>query len=240
LAGLALILAVPLGARAQVVTNLVQNGGFENGVGIFSPWVPESSSIGEDIFWVSPASPHSGALGLFSGVVGTPAFIRQTLPTTPGRTYLLSLWASCSIDVGNSMPNQFVIQWNSTYLLNQTNMVLPVFPAWTNLQFAVTASSSSALLRIGMQDDPDLMYLDDVSVSVPPPALQSITATNGAVGLTWTAVPTHSYQLSYKSDLMDTNWTTLGGPITATNFTMSASDAVGPNFRRYYRVQLQN
>jgi uncharacterized repeat protein (TIGR03803 family) len=76
-------------------------------------------------------------------------------------------------------------------------------------------------------------------VSIPmAPKLQSLTSSNGSVLLTWSSVASQTYQLQFNSDLNSTNWTNLGAATLATNSTMSASDAVGTNLLRFYRVVL--
>jgi uncharacterized repeat protein (TIGR03803 family) len=76
-------------------------------------------------------------------------------------------------------------------------------------------------------------------VSIPMvPKVQSPTSTNGSVLLTWSSVAGQTYQLQFNSDLSSTNWTNLGTSTLATNGTMSASDAVGTDLQRFYRVVL--
>jgi hypothetical protein len=58
------------------------------------------------------------------------------------------------------------------------------------------------------------------------------------ITLTWSAAIGQSYQPQYTSDLLSTNWISLGAPITATNLTLSIIDSPGTNTQRFYRVQL--
>jgi uncharacterized repeat protein (TIGR03803 family) len=73
---------------------------------------------------------------------------------------------------------------------------------------------------------------------VAPPALQLAAQTGGTFMLTWNATAGQAYQVQYKADMNQTNWLNLGTLITATNATASASDAIGPNPQRFYRVML--
>jgi uncharacterized repeat protein (TIGR03803 family) len=77
-------------------------------------------------------------------------------------------------------------------------------------------------------------------LSVPMPALfQPVTQTDdGALAFAWSAVAGQSYQLQYSTNLISSNWINLGDAITATNGTMSASDAIGSDLQRFYRVIL--
>ena len=70
------------------------------------------------------------------------------------------------------------------------------------------------------------------------PVIQRPVPSGDSLQLTWTSVAGQTYQLQYTSDLNSTNWTDLGSPVLATNGTMSASDNVGTDPRRFYRVVL--
>jgi hypothetical protein len=52
----------------------------------------------------------------------------------------------------------------------------------------------------------------------------------------WSTVSDVMYQVQFNTNLVQTNWSDLGAPVTATNTTMSGSDAVGPEPQRSYRV----
>jgi hypothetical protein len=61
---------------------------------------------------------------------------------------------------------------------------------------------------------------------------------NGGLTFTWAALTGRSYQVQFQSDLTSTNWSPLGDPVVATNATASASDVIGPDRRRFYRLVL--
>jgi hypothetical protein len=44
------------------------------------------------------------------------------------------------------------------------------------------------------------------------------------------------YQLQYRTNLAQGNWSNLGSAITATNAVMSAADSIGPDPQRFYRL----
>jgi hypothetical protein len=78
-----------------------------------------------------------------------------------------------------------------------------------------------------------------MSVSLSSPLFLSATVTeNGLITFTWTAVPSQQYQVQYTGDLSAGLWTNLGSPITATNTSMTDTDAVGPDPQRFYQVLL--
>jgi uncharacterized repeat protein (TIGR03803 family) len=70
------------------------------------------------------------------------------------------------------------------------------------------------------------------------PIIESVTQAGGTLTLTWSAVAGEKYQLQYKTDWKDNGWSSLGGTVTATNTTLTASDSIGPDAQRLYRVVL--
>jgi hypothetical protein len=75
-----------------------------------------------------------------------------------------------------------------------------------------------------------------IPITVPAPVFQSVTGTGGTVRFTWSAVANVVYQLQYRTNLAQGNWTNLGSAITATNTVMSAADSIGPDPQRFYRL----
>jgi len=70
----------------------------------------------------------------------------------------------------------------------------------------------------------------------PPPAFQAVQLTQGTLALTWSTEAGATYQLQYNSDLTSTNWTSLGGPQTATGPALSATDCATNGPARFYRA----
>jgi hypothetical protein len=69
--------------------------------------------------------------------------------------------------------------------------------------------------------------------------IQSAKLANGQFMLTWSAVSNGVYQLQYKTNLLQTNWINGGSIITASNTVLSATNAIGADQQRFYRVQQQ-
>lgn len=71
-----------------------------------------------------------------------------------------------------------------------------------------------------------------------PPITPAFTASNSVCTFTWSAVSNQTYQLQAATNLVAPNWIDLGAPITATNNSVSATDAAGTDGQRFYRVRL--
>jgi len=69
------------------------------------------------------------------------------------------------------------------------------------------------------------------------PALQTPSQSGSTLGLGWTAVTGLKYQIQFKTNLAQSAWANLGGPITATNSITWASDSIGSD-QCIYRVAL--
>ena len=191
---------------------LVQNGGFETGD--FTDWTLVGDGYNFDFVddgtYFSSIQPHSGNYFALMGEANFEATLTQNLGTTPGQTYLLSLWMD-SPDGFN--PNEFSVMWNGTTLYDGVN--LPAL-GWTNLQFLVTATANSTPLQMGFRDDVNYLGMDDVSVTaVRAPTVQSVVKTGGDFSITWTAMLGLAYQLQYKTNLTQANWINAQTPLTA-------------------------
>jgi hypothetical protein len=225
--------------------NIVQNGGFETGG--FTGWTLITNGNGTgtivDNGSTTGLSSHSGTYFAGLGQPDSLGFISQTLPTVASQSYLLSLWfnspsvADLSVKTGvtSNTPNQFVVSWNGTTLFNQTN--IPSFSGWTNLQFIVTATSSSTVLQFGERCDPWYLGLDDVNVwPIPAPNIRSFSSVaNNAFSLTWNTLSNVTYEVECSTNLASTNWTVVN-IYSATNPTLSVTNPIGANPFLFYRV----
>ena len=101
----------------------------------------------------------------------------QTLATTAGQNYLLSLWL---YDGDGATPNQFLVVWNGTTLFNQSSIGAI---GWTNIQYQVTATGASTVLEIGFLNSPSWFGLDDIAVYPlnPAPIITSPPASTNVV-----------------------------------------------------------
>ena len=211
---------------------LVQNGGFETGA-FTNYWTLSGNWSGN--MSVSPGGTfaHSGAYGVKAGPSGSLAYLSQSLRTMPRQSYVVSLWLDSP--AANQFPNEFSVAWNGTNLFDQTD--LPKL-GWTNLQFTVAATATNTVLQFGFRDDPDFLGLDDVSVLPLGPMLGNVGQHGGMFTFSWSAQPNFLYQIQSTTNLTQTNWAPVGGPVTATNILMTASCQVGTNNQQFYRVAL--
>jgi hypothetical protein len=68
-----------------------------------------------------------------------------------------------------------------------------------------------------------------------PPTLLAATQTAGAITLSWNAIPGQTYQVQYATNLTQPLWLNLV-LLTAANPTVTASDTVGADAQRFYRI----
>jgi len=70
------------------------------------------------------------------------------------------------------------------------------------------------------------------------PVIQTPTLSSSSITFTWSTLPNQQYQIQSTTDLVQGNWTSLGGAITASNSTMIISEPIGGNAQQFYRIVL--
>jgi hypothetical protein len=217
---------------------LVQNGGFETGD--WTGWTFSNDGYSSVVASETGISPHSGNYFEALGAELSPGYLSQTLQTTANHSYLLSLWLNSPTVRGGNTPNEFSVSWNGNTLFDQSN-ISPI-SGWTNLQFIVTATSNSTVLQFGERDDPWYLGLDEVSVTPIPAATfqpTMVARTNKTLQFGWNAMTGLVYQVQFKTNLLQTNWTVLKS-ITATNTTVTFVDTnpITGFPQKFYRLLL--
>lgn len=138
---LASALTLPAALPAQIVTN----GGFESGNAGWTFTANDCSNAagnpnagpsytGTTTAVGTYARPHSGSYDLWMGAAGCTPSVSQSITTVAGQTYSLSFWAKVNGAL-NSVPNQLIVSFNSTTLLNQQMSDT----TWQHMVFNVTA-----------------------------------------------------------------------------------------------------
>jgi len=68
-----------------------------------------------------------------------------------------------------------------------------------------------------------------------PVTFGAIAVTYGIFTMTWSAFPNQTYQVQFKTNLLQTSWSNLGGPVSATTISATATDVLSDS-QRFYRV----
>jgi hypothetical protein len=107
-----------------------------------------------------------------------------------------------------------------------------------NAPYGVCANAEG-IIFVADTDNDTIRAGTPVYPPLPIPSLTGVNQTTNAFGFSWSAVSGLSYQVQYKTNLSQPDWSNLGSAILATNTTMTVSDpiALGPS-QRWYRVAL--
>jgi hypothetical protein len=116
----------------------------------------------------------------------------------------------------------FIPLRNFTY---HTNDIPDLYPIVANLN---SSFGSGGFINSGYATD-------HLAVAQVPLVMQAASHSGNSITLTWSTTPASMYQVQFITDLTQTNWTNLGSPIRATNFTWTASNTT-TNSQKFYRI----
>jgi hypothetical protein len=119
---------------------------------------------------------------------------------------------------------------------NGDTVTLTAVPASDCLFTGWSGDAAGSLNPLVLALDSNKFILANFAVALP--MFQTVMQSAGTLTLAWTAATGQTYQVQYKTNLLQTNWISLGSPNLATNDIMSASDSTGPDRQRFYRVIL--
>ncbi|HKI69259.1 MAG TPA: hypothetical protein VKA67_06705, partial [Verrucomicrobiae bacterium] len=224
----------------QIAPHAIKNGGFE--LGDFKYWTTNGNVAFSYVMSKLATCVHSGRYGALFGPVGSLGYLSQTYDLlTAGERYWVSFWLDT---FDEEPPNEFLVSWNGTTLLDETN--LPA-TGWTHFRFLVPVTASSAVLQFGFRNDNSYFGLDDVSVVLDTrPVITGISlagtnlvlnASNGQSDTTCFTLMSTNVALPFSQwTPVATNYLNADG-----NFTITATDAVTTKTPwEFYTLQLQN
>ena len=207
----------------------ILNNGFETGT--FTNWT--RTGIGGSSISTATQYKHSGTYGAELLASGGPGYLSQTITTTPGALYLVSFWLDVPF---NFTPNEFSVTWGGNVLMDETN--IPHL-GWTNIQFLVTATSTSTVLQFGYRDG--YFGLDDVSVASIQPVISGFTFSGSNLVLTNTGGLSNRTYLVLTSTnaaqpLME--WMPIATNVLGSSggFSITATNAVIPNAAQQFYI----
>ncbi len=172
---------------------------------------------------------------------GESAYLFNNL--VPGSNYTVRLhFAEISPSVNGVGDRRFNISVNGVQALTDFDVLAFADTKFrgVNREIKKQADASGNILvqfTRGSANEPKINGVEVLGSSVGNVPLQftGLTATNHVVNLTWQTATSAIYQVQYKTNLLGTNWTSLGNPILSSASSLSISDpASGP--QKYYRV----
>jgi hypothetical protein len=173
--------------------------------------------------WANAASGFANSL-LFTVTNDVPGITALFAALKPGQVSLTVLPKGNGTVLINPARNVYT---------NGNTVTLTAVPASDSLFTGWSGDAAGSLNPLVLALDSNKFILANFAVA---PLFQTVMRSAGTLTLAWTAVTGQTYQAQYKTNLLQTNWSSLGSPNLATNDIMSASDSTGPDRQRFYRV----
>ncbi|SPE51510.1 hypothetical protein SBV1_1350004 [Verrucomicrobia bacterium] len=151
--------------------------------------------------------------------------------------------------VTNTATNSDIHAVSLTYALttSPTNATIDTSGVITWTPVAAQVPSTNLITTVATDYDPLAVNAQQMSTTnsftvtvllLPAPVFQSITVQTGAVTLTWSAVAGYAYNVEYKTNLPDQDWTMLAPGVVAAGTNASVTDVITGVQQRFYRVSL--
>jgi hypothetical protein len=168
--------------------------------------------------------PPTNTAPLLSAISDKSVYAGQTVGFTATATDTESAYQTLTFSLTNSPAGASINSSSGAFLWVTSNTAAP----GTNL----------VTVRVTDNGTPPLSDTKTFSVIVAgQPQLTGIAPqTNGQVQVSFDTLPTESYQLQFKDELADSNWTFLGGTIFGTGSPTNFSDYMFGHPRRFYRL----
>ena len=158
----------------------------------------------------------------------------QILTQPAGITVLAGSPVQFRVSVFGAPPFSFAWQKNGTNIVDEGNVsgASTRILTLTNVLFVDNGTYSVAVTNSLGTVASSGAFLKVVTA----PVFQSISTANNTVTLAWSAFAGQRYRLQYRPSLNSGTWLNLGSIITATTNNVTATDTIGANTQRFYRV----
>jgi hypothetical protein len=194
-----------------------------NGVISWTPAEAQAGSTNELITVVS-----DGALSVTNSFVVTVSSVTNEV-----------LFEITSLHITNGVAT---VTWNSvsnvSYVLQYKDDLTS--PTWIDVLPSVVANGSSTSMTNVLGSSPQRFFRVRLGTAAPPvvpaPVIQSLLVTNGTAVITWTSVSNVNYRLQFKTNLLEVTWTSVVPDTLAVGPLTTATNLVGEDPQRFYRV----
>jgi alpha-L-rhamnosidase len=212
-------------APEEVITNFVGGAylvyAYTNSVKFRIDQVRGDNAVLSGIFFDPAPTNTAPVLG---AITNKYAYVGQTVQFTASATDAQSAYQTLTFSLSNAPAGASINPSSGIFSWMTTNAVAP--------------STNSITVQVTDNGTPPLSDAKTFSVFFsPPPQFTGVTAvTNGQIQLAFNTLSGQNYQLQFKTNLTDANWTTLGGTILGTGSLLTVTDDISESLQRFYRL----
>jgi uncharacterized repeat protein (TIGR03803 family) len=181
------------------------------------------------------ASISGGGTAVFAGQFTVPEYWQITLPgslRTSGNQAFFAMPDSAPNDNGVGAASSSALQWYGGIPSSAL-----IGPPWNNPPASIVGEPADFVWTNGVVDAVTSEFVPIELVDATPVIQGGTIQENGLFALSWNTYVGQVYQVEFKTNLCQANWIDLGGPIVATNRSLTLSDLT-TNWQRFYRVML--